>query len=660
MANILVVDADAQLREWSRMHLATHGHAVKAFGEPRKALESLYEQVPDLVMLAADFEGGGAWALAAGIRSNPRTAATQILFMVPAGNSAARAQAASIDAGEVLEKPFGSATLVEAVAARIGSPDGAGPAKLDNSALGGQPWTPPPGSSALLMETKAASVLVVVLRNLVSLARSLRGRSLDALLQRFFTEARDAITTQGGWVVRIDATGVLALFENTPHEERSHASHAVEAALAVVLATRRVKRWAESTLGEVSTPNLSVGCGVHSGDVVVARLSLGGQLTPSIAGQTVDIANRLNGRAKGLGWSVAVTETSALLAESRFEFRRRATLTDTDHDVTIAIVEAAGFNPASALPGELPIMAEVREAMLANTVMARLAGDVDPFTADQTVVINSATVIDRMMPKLPDRRIARRLGQGEQVTTYMTLYVPADREEAVKTVPLAQVSPEFVERYLDLYGRIENISQRNVVSVLEVGRTSDMAFVATEWLPGPSLSDMIRKKMSIGVALSQLVQMCLAVDAIHDLGIVHGALRADHFLFRDERVVVLADFNASASVYASLADPEADAAGNMSADLAIGMRADLRSLGLVLLAMLSHDSALIESALAGKVAKLAEASRLPLQLSPLQRCLDGLLGVGRTKPFERAQESLAELVSVKDLWSRPVFSGNQT
>jgi class 3 adenylate cyclase len=662
MANILLVDADAQLREWCRMHLSTQGHTVKALQDARQVYEVLRgDSMPDLALISTSLDAGSAWALTAAIRSNVRTSATPILFMVPEGDQAALAQAGAIDADGILVKPFGRPALIEAVETRLGLRSLGGTEKANfRNALSTDSWSPPPGSSALLMETKAASVLVVVLRNLVSLARSLRGRSLDALLQRFLTEARDAITTQGGWVVRMDATGLLAVFEKGPHEERSHASHAIEAALLVVLATRRVKRWAESTLSEASTPNLSVGCGVHSGDVVVARLSMGGQVTPSIAGQTVDVANRLNGRAKGLGWSIAVTETSALLAESRFEFRRRATLTDTDHDVTIPIVEAAGFNPAAALPGELPIMAEVREAVLANTVMARLAGDVDPYTADQTVVINAASIVDRIMPKLPDRRIARRLGQGEQVTTYMTLHVPSDREEAVKTVQLAQVSPEFVEGYLDIYRRIEGIGQRNVVAVYEIGRTNDIAFVATEWLPGSSLADMIRKKMSIGVALNQLVQMCLAIDSIHDLGMYHGALRAEHFLLRDERVIVLTDFNASARVYATLSESEDAEKRAPEEEFAAGVRSDLRALGLILLAMLTHDTSLAESALSGNVpsATLREASRLPLQLSPLQPCLDGLLGVGVGEPFQRAQESLAELVAVKDLWSRPVFSGN--
>ncbi len=661
MANILLVDADAQTREWCRLHLSTQGHTVRALEDPRLAFEVLREQTPDLALISTGLAGGAAWALTAGIRSNPRTAATPILFLVPANDPVGLAQATAIDADSILTKPLSRPNLITAVESRLGVRSASGGERSGGLrvTLANESWAPSAGSPALLMETKSATVLIVVLRNLVSLARSLRGRSLDALLQRFLSESREAISAQGGWVVRMDATGLVALFENSPHEETSHASHAIEAALLVVLATRRVKRWAESTLAETSTPNLSVGCGVHSGDVVVARLSMGGQLTPSIAGQTVDIASRLNGRAKGLGWSVAVSETSALLAESRFEFRRRATLTDTDHDVSIPIVEAAGFNPSSALPGELPLMAEVREAMVANTVMARLAGDVDPFTADQTVVINAASLVDRIMPKLPDRRIARRLGQGEQITTYMTLHVPSDREEAVKTVPLAQMSPEFVDQYLDIYRRLSAISQRNVVAILEVGKTTDVAFVATEWLPGPSLADMVRKKMSIGVALNLLVQMCLAIDAIHEIGMHHGALRAEHFLFRDERVIALVDFNASARVYRSLSESQdADASDDPTESHSTGVRADMRALGLILLAMLSDDGTLSERALAGNVPALEEVSHLPLQLSSLQPCLDGLLGTGRGKPFRRARESLSELVAVKELWSRPVFSSS--
>src|SRR4029077_1730569 len=180
------------------------------------------------------------------------------------------------------------------------------------------------------------------------------------------------------------------------------------------------KKWAESELRDVYVPDLSVGCGVHTGEVVIARFSGSGNLALTIAGQTADLAQRLDGRAKGLGWSVAASEVAILTAGARFHVGRRASLTDTDHGVTLSMSEVLGFNPGTARPGELPLMAEVREAVLANTMLAGLAGDVDQLTADRTILFTSnRTVEPQRFPELAERRVVRRIAQGSYVTSYL-------------------------------------------------------------------------------------------------------------------------------------------------------------------------------------------------------------------------------------------------
>ena len=47
--------------------------------------------------------------------------------------------------------------------------------------------------------------------------------------------------------------------------------------------------------------------------------------------------------------------------------------------------------------------------------------------------------------------------------------------------------------------------------------------------------------------------------------------------------------------------------------------------------------------------KLFTATRLPLPLSPLQPCLDGLLGLG-SHSVERAEDVLVELLAVKEVF----------
>ena len=43
-------------------------------------------------------------------------------------------------------------------------------------------------------------------------------------------------------------------------------------------------------------------------------------------------------------------------------------------------------------------------------------------------------------------------------------------------------------------------------------------------------------------------------------------------------------------------------------------------------------------------------SRLPVQLSPIQPCLDGLLGVGNQVPVDQAQDVLIALMAVRDIF----------
>src|SRR5262245_3855093 len=602
MQRIVLVERDPALRDWCRLHLESQRLAVSAFEDARPALEAARLDPPELLIIAADLPAGGAFAMAASIRSNVRTALTPILFLVPAQDAHTFAHAISIEPQGVVTKPLSRAVLLEAVASRLGDPS-----ILSSSAGGSSSRTHAgqvqgPGASAagsgLLLDAREATILVVVLRNFVSLARTLSVKPLDTLLRWFMSAAREAILEQGGWIVRADATGLVVLYEEAPKPDRSHSARALESALRVVLAARRAKRWAESELPDISVPDLSVGCGVHSGEIIVARLSGSGQSALTIAGQTADLAHRFDGRAKGLGWSIAASESAVLTTGSRFHVGRRASVTDTDHGVTLPISEVLGFNPGTARPGELPLMAEVREAVLGNTMLARLAGDIDAFNADRTIMVSAKRPADNeVFPELPQRRVARKIGAGTLVTMYVTLHLPTDREEVVKMVRLRELPPNFVDAYLEEYRKRSPLEQRNVVTVYEVGQTQEGGYVALESLAGGELTEAIRKKLPVGLALNCLAQMCLALDAVHDLGIFHGALRAEHFLFRQDRVLVLADFNVTERVSDSLGLAYTATGGLrkrlVRAKVRPGAHSDFQALGRILLAMLTGDSSVV-------------------------------------------------------------------
>lgn len=290
-------------------------------------------------------------------------------------------------------------------------------------------------------------------------------------------------------------------------------------------------------------------------------------------------------------------------------------------------------------------MAEVREAVLANTMLAALAGEADQRVAEQTMVVTTKRQVrDDLLPELPERRIERQLGRAGSASVYAAIHLPTNRRERVYCLRSAEHPESFLERYLEEYRKLAATEQPNLVTVYEVRRHMGFAFVAAEELTGGTLTEAMRRKLPIGLALNCLAEMCMAVDALHDAGIIHGALQADDFAFREDRVLVLAEFNTSDRVRASLG---LDSGGNQRQDAHFDHPGrDLRAIGRIFHAALVGTT-LNATAMSQQTppAEVLRATRLPLALSPVQPCVDRLLGVGNAPPIERAADVLVELLS---------------
>ena len=641
MPRLFIVEQDASLREWCRLHLGTAGVTVTPFDDGQRALEALRGEPPDLFLIDTEIAGLGAFALAAAIRSNVRSAHVPLIFVVPGNNPAQLAQALAIEPGGALTKPLSRDLLLQTVRARLGvtAEDGEG----DRHARAARAPVAPPArgtASGALLETKRATVLAVAVRNFVSLARAMPATSLDRMLVEFGSEAREAVFEAGGWIVRGDAMQFIALFEETPGESRRHAGRAIDAALGVVRGARAAKRWADAHLPTARAMDISIGCGIHTGEVIVARLTVGGHLVPGIAGPSAELAPRLEGRAKGLHWSIACAEDTAIEAGSRFAIGQRSSLTDTDHGVVIPIVEIAGYSPGSARASDLARIGEVREALVANTLLSRLAGDVDYATADRTLVVRPGRIAAAERPSLRGRIIERLLRRGERVETWLAKAEGTNREEVIRWVRLSLVPPAFLDGYLSEYGKLSEVLHRHVAALYEVGTTDQGGFVALEYIDGPTLGEAIRGGLTVGRALNALAQACMAVHSLHQAGVVHGGLGLECFRFRGDDSLVLTDFNVTRRVELKLASPEFGG---------VARRRDFVALGGLLHAMLTGERALAERILEGGEGEaLREGSRLPVPLLPVQSILDGLLGLAPERPMDDAQDVMLALFAIRE------------
>jgi hypothetical protein len=121
--------------------------------------------------------------------------------------------------------------------------------------------------------------------------------------------------------------------------------------------------------------------------------------------------------------------------------------------------------------------------------------------------------------------------------------------------------------------------------------------------------------------------------------------------------LVLADFNVTERVSDALGLAYPVASGVQrkrqarAAAPISGPRPDFQAMGRILHAMLTAETSLFSNSdQASRGENLFEVSRLPLPLSPLQACLDGLLGVGASQPVECAEDVLVELLAVKEVF----------
>ncbi|HEX8550682.1 MAG TPA: PASTA domain-containing protein [Abditibacteriaceae bacterium] len=152
-------------------------------------------------------------------------------------------------------------------------------------------------------------------------------------------------------------------------------------------------------------------------------------------------------------------------------------------------------------------------------------------------------------------------------------------------------NPQFAPPLLETADAIAAIDDPNLARIFEVGEEDGTPFVVTEWLPGGSLEDRLRRApLSDEDARSMTIAIARALDALHRARITHGDLRPKQVLFASNGTPKLCDAGLDAAFAAAgfaLADVQQDAAyyfapERHSATTRATPASDLYSLGVIL------------------------------------------------------------------------------
>ena len=202
--------------------------------------------------------------------------------------------------------------------------------------------------------------------------------------------------------------------------------------------------------------------------------------------------------------------------------------------------------------------------------------------------------------------IIKKLGEGGMGAVYLGEHVKMGRKSAIKVMAASMSQdPDAISRFNREASNASRISHPNVCQIYDFGETPDgTIYLAMEFIEGQSLKDLVEKEGALPAARAAHIirQAADALQAAHDLGIVHRDIKPDNIMIvrgkGGDDVVKVVDFGIARAVGGDepgqkvtktglvVGTPEYMSPEQLSGDKLDG-RSDIYSLALVLYRMVT-------------------------------------------------------------------------
>ena len=190
-------------------------------------------------------------------------------------------------------------------------------------------------------EEMVVTVLFSDIRNFTTISEKLTAYEVVEMLNTYFGKVCEPILSERGNVNKYIGDAVMAMFGSPVHYP-DHARRAVQAALGMLKAVDEFRGWMEQRFPDRGLPRFDVGIGLHTGSVISGDIGTGRRREYTIIGDTVNIASRLEGMTKQLGWRIVASRTTFEAAGSGVLTGKSGQIHVKGREAEVGVVEIVG------------------------------------------------------------------------------------------------------------------------------------------------------------------------------------------------------------------------------------------------------------------------------------------------------------------------------
>ncbi len=136
------------------------------------------------------------------------------------------------------------------------------------------------------------------------------------------------------------------------------------------------------------------------------------------------------------------------------------------------------------------------------------------------------------------------LGKGGMGEVYLAEDARLARKVALKILPVSLSSHHDRLRRFEREARaISALSHPNIITIFEVGESAGLHFLATEYVQGQTLRQMLSGgRLRVGQVIEIATQIASALAAAHDAGVVHRDIKPENIMVRPDGLIKVLDF----------------------------------------------------------------------------------------------------------------------